>query len=709
MANDLYNDQVSHNGTEPAPAKPAERAVVRPGELMDLGPNERKKLRKACKDVVDTWVDNTGEHRDNLKRWNDLYEGVIEETDWPWEGASNLHIPLAALHLNTLHSVICRSMFTVSPLWFGRSLDPEAREVIPAAEDMLDYKAKSELNTVDAGRQAVLTAGRDSIGWTKTYWAEIYEHVSDIVIVENEVEFTKEFPDGESAGMTDEEYQETIARVRTEASPENPMEIPVELDRLVYKGPKTDVVEEADMIRAPVTAQELSDCWAYGHLFYERKADLKRKAKDGQLWQDQVERLCKSKNNGSDKDDWRKAKDDIEGVSDGDSKRSGRLPLYEIVVKCDLYDKGYEEKYICTYSKDADILLGVVKHGKTEMYIPWRYLKRPGRMLGISIIGMLENLNAEADASIQQEINSSMIDSVPVFVGKKGAKADMDEAGLFADFFRPGNAAFLENPGDFKALEVPKKDNRDSQARRQELMRYAEMLVGPTQMLSGRESPIDPEAPGNKTIALIQQSNMRIEDYINELRQSFDRLGEIHLSLYYERGPNVIEYETDRVSEEEAEQFVKAKRIVKELQRKNLRGNIKLSTHGVTATANPEIEFSKALKWWEILSKEPMVGGDKARRRELLNRLMLAGRLEGREDLLPPKEEVEAIMEAEREQAIRQKVLSELVAKGLLPPPVPGLAPPAAAPGLPPALPMPGAPSGAPGLPPISNLPGGPA
>ncbi len=718
MANALYNGQVEPGAAE----KPAEATTTptqgKPGELLNLDAKARMKLKALCKAAITDWDDNTGEHMDNLRRWNDIYENVVEDTDWPWQDASNLSLPVAALHLNTLHSVICRSMLTVSPLWFGRSLDENIRELIPDIEDMLDYKAKAELNTVDAMRQVVLTAGRDSIGWTKSYWREDYELVYDVVVCETVEDFTTEFPDAESAGMDEATYQSEVARITSEASPDNPVEISLEYERQVYCGPYTDVIEEADMVRAPVTAKELEDCWAYGHKFSKPKEWFKRQARENKLWKEAVDKMCRGKRSAAD-DSWRKAKDEIEGISEADNKRSN-ISAYELVVRCAIEKGEPERRYICTFSIDTDTLLGATDYYiKSEIYIDWRLLKRPGRMLGISIIGLVEAINAEADASINQEINSSMIDSVPVFIGKKGAKADMDQAGLFTDFFKPGNAAFIDNPADFGALKVPGVDKTTSAARRAELLRMAEMLVGPTQMLSGRESPIDPEAPGNKTIALIQQSNMRIEDYINELRISFDKLGELILALYYQFGRNSIKFESERPTEGQ----IAEGKIVKELRRKALRGNVRLQTHGVTATANPEIEFMKAVKWWELLSNEPMVGGDKVRRRELLNRLMMAGRIQGREDLLPPKPEVEAQQEKDMMAQAEQKVMQELIAKGILPPPpmggpgVPGaqgLPPPPGPGGMPPGpggpppgagVPMPGAPPGAVGLPPLPNLP----
>jgi hypothetical protein len=364
---------------------------------------------------------------------------------------------------------------------------------------------------------------------------------------------------------------------------------------------------------------------------------------------------------------------------------------------------GVAERYICQFSKDKGILLSVVKYYfDCENYLPWRLLKKPNRRLGFSIPGELEGINQTIDDSIRQDINSSTIDSVPVFVGKKAVKKDLDEAGFFDSFFKPG--AFLATEGgkdDVTSLNVKGSDKSFSQAMRQEMVRYSEMQVGPTQMLSGRESPIDPEAPGNKTIALIQQSNMRIEDYINGLRPSFDALGEIHLKLYHQFGQNKISFNG------------RENKMGETMKRAFLGGDIRLATHGVRAIENPEVEAKKALDIVAVLSKYPAVVQDPMRMRELFNRYLIAARIEGREDLIPSKEEVLGEKQKAMEAEIREKIMGELVAKGIIPPPPPpgGLPPPqlpiapAVAPGLPMGVPMPGAPGGAPGLPPMNDLP----
>ncbi len=705
MPNALFNDQVSNQqvvGGQPE-MKAKTKSPVPAGELLNLPKEDRVKLGTLCKEAIDHWLESTSEHMEDLRRWNDLSEGVVEATDWPWPNASAAHIPLIETHMKSIHSVICRSMTTVSPLWFGRAESQETRELIPQIEDFLDDKAKSDLNTVEALSSVVWNASRDAIGWTKTYYAEEYEKAVSVVLVESVYDFTQQYKNAEAAGMTEEEYQEALAEIRQKAKPGEPYELTLEYDQLVYEGPKTDVIDEADWVQAPATAPDLRDCWAYGHGFYATRMDLKRRARNGEMWEKSVDKILKT--TASKVDEWKQAKNRIEGITDKSSKRSGLYRIHELVVLCDLDRDGEEERYICQYSKERGMLLSAVKYYfDCQVHQSWRLLKKSGRRLGFSIPGELENTNTEIDDSVRTDINSAKIDSVPVFVAKSAAKKALDDAGFNDQFFKPAGVLYTPNgKEDISSFDVKGTDKRFSQSMRQEFVRYSEMLVGPTQMLSGRESPIDPDAPGNKTIALIQQSNMRIEDYINALRPSFDALGEIILSLYHQFGANSMTFRS-----REGGEYGAIKRIF-------LGYKIRLSTHGVRAMENPEVESKKALDIVGVLSKYPAVVQDPMRMRELFNRYLIAARVEGREDLIPSKEEVLGEQKKVEEAAMREKIMGELIEKGIIPPPMPPGAPagalpppgapPAMAPGLPPPLAMPGAPPGAVGLPQVPNLP----
>lgn len=636
----MANRRYSQATAEPLAGNPAAAAgsvtpgvpweESRPGDLLALDRKTRGEIENICKKAVTSWLSSSSTHHANLTRWNDLLEGVMEETNFPWEGASNLHVPLIAIHVVTLHSVMARSLLTVDPLWTMRTLDTAIRERAADIEEAINYQAKSELNVVQACRDVLYTTPRDGLGWLWGAWALETSPVEDVFRAASVDQFIAEYPDAESAKMDEADYEDTKRIISEEASQESPYELRVECDRVDYRGPKFEVVDEADFVRAPMTASTLNKCRVYGRHVWERAETLKEEADDEKLWPAAVEAWAAAGKTKSKDDRWRRSLEAIEGITDDESGFSDERDIYRLVVRYKKPGEKRERKLLCTYSQETKKCLGVAKYPYTRnCAIPFRIIRRPGRMIGKSVPEQLEDMNAAVDASINYEENSDTLQMAPVFKGKRALTnrdSDFDPA-LEENWIRPGATLWLETPDDFQSMQIQGTDKTAAKARRQEIIRYAEMVIGPTQLLSGQESQVDPSAPGNKTIALIQQSNMRCEDYLNEFRLGFDELGDFIKALYHQFGGLTLDYADKQGN-------------VKSLERELLKDTGKMAAHGVTVNLSPEVEFQKAMQWWAILKDEPMVGGDPVRRRELLSELMVSGRLPNREALLPTKEDV---------------------------------------------------------------------
>lgn len=724
MANTAFNTQLSYDQPDTADVipmpKPDKAKASKRGQLLNLDPKTRHAISEKLRKGIDSWKSSSAEHHANLTYWNDLLEGRLEETDYPWVGASQLNIPLIAIHLTTLASVIDRSITTVEPIWYGKTLDRTVREYVPDIEQQLTYQAKSELNVIQALRDVIRTTARDGIGWLYCPYVEEYEDVPDVEIIESEQDFVNAFPDPESAGLTQEEYEAKRLEAMA-ASSDNPIEIDVTVTRLVYRGTKAEVVDDADFMRTPVTAKTLKGCRMYGPKRTYSRDELLGRVEEGALWKDSVEEMLKGGKTVANSTDntWKAKLNQIEGITFEDKSNSEDYNVYEGIVKLCLDKnnridrKGREKKYLFTYSYDNRRLLGLSESiDRKEICIDFRLIERPGRMIGKSVPELLENLALELNYSIRSDINSDALTDIPIFKGKKSSKEDFDPE-ADENMVRPGVMWWLEDPNAFDVVTKQQSNHAASVGRRQEIIRYAEMLIGPTAGLSGRESTVDPNAPGNKTIALIQQSNMRIEDYINVLRFGVDKLGELIASQNYQYGQDELEFEATG----------DGKATVKAIPRKILK-DLKLAMHGVTPISNPEAEFAKLQTWLPLFMKDPMVMSDDMRHRNLLNRVALAARVEGRDELIPSVEEVQGDMKKKLMEEAKAAVMQELIAKGVIPPPPgsgapggPGLpggapmggpggimppppgAPPAAGAGVPPAIPMPGAGPGAVGLP----------
>lgn len=65
---------------------------------------------------------------------------------------------------------------------------------------------------------------------------------------------------------------------------------------------------------------------------------------------------------------------------------------------------------------------------------------------------------------------------------------------------------------------------------------------GVSSLMSGRESPIDPTAPAEKTIALLQESGINIKEFQLNISPAFNEIGYIVLNLYYQISKEARKY-----------------------------------------------------------------------------------------------------------------------------------------------------------------------
>ena len=118
------------------------------GELLDLSEVQKKRIKKKLKEEIEAWESDTDDLQEKLEHWHNLSEGIIEETNWPYEGAFETHIDLIGIYLKVYHSIERRSILGSENIWYAEA-DPESDQLqdkLPQIETMLNYKARAEWN-----------------------------------------------------------------------------------------------------------------------------------------------------------------------------------------------------------------------------------------------------------------------------------------------------------------------------------------------------------------------------------------------------------------------------------------------------------------------------------------------------------------------------------------------------------------------------------
>ena len=603
---------------------------------------QQKKIKKILKQSWEEWQANTSSLRSKLYRYNSLMEGIKEPKMFPWPGCSNLHIPLIETHITICHSVVSATMLDMDPVWYVRLLiDGQGDNVDTDIEKFLNWKCKTELNIDSALSDVYWNTYRDGTGIGDLDWVEEFEKQFDIKQYDSVEDFQGDFPDEKAAGVSKEQYKQYIKELLSEEA----IQIMIEERVIKYMGPKLRVVELKDFITIPTTAPDLEYAMLVGDAFIQRGDYFRRNtiaAKGEEAWfdKDECEKMLKTNGLTDSPDDISQSQDQIEGISRTRVTKADEYYCMQGVLRVDLNGDGVEEKYLFMFHRDSDSLIRFERypylHNRMK-YIVWRFKKRPNRLLGQSIPDQLIDINEEVDTQHNQRVDSRTVTTVPSFMKKEGSQFDPTRRD---QRFYPGVTFKVTNFEEFKQVPITQTDMGQSMQEEQQLYLLADIRTGAAQSRSGRESARDPRASGKKVATLVQQSNQRLDDHMRELKIGTKELGSQILELYYQFSPNVIAFPKFNP---DTKQFVQTQIMRSRFRNKNM----VLEVARTTQADNPSNLVQRELTKYQLLSKDPLIGANMFRRRELLMRLLTSWRERDIEKLVPSLEDLQKELQAQ--------------------------------------------------------------
>lgn len=598
----------------------------------ELSEAQKVKLRKLLADVVNEWKTNTSLLRAKLRRANDLMEGIKDTKTFPWEDCSNLHIPVIETHITILHSVCSSTMLDNDPIWYVRIKRDNVPEGIDSEiESFLNSVCKVELKLDAVLSDIYWAAYRDGTAIGDLDWVEEYDTQYDVLNFSDVESFVAAFPTPLSAGVTSKQYNEFITTLINEGE----LQIKVEEYINTYRGPRLRQVELKDFVMIPTSSPSMDYAMFVGDMFVQRADFFKRMVK--QKWFDSEETKLMLKGGGltTAPDEGSNAQDRIEGISRQRQVKPDEYYCLQGVLRYNVSDDELEpeRKYLVWFEPNSKAILRFESypylHNRMK-YIPWRFKKRPNRFNGQSIYEQLGDINEEIDTQHNQRIDSRTISTVPSFLKVDSFSFDPTRKN---QRFYPGCTFSVSNFNQIKQFEIKQTDLGQSLQEEQNLMYLADVRTGASGARSGRESARDPRAPAKKIQLQLAQSDIRIDDHMRELRIGTAEVGLQILELYYQFAPETI---TFFKQDPETKKFVQM-----QIQRQKLRArDLFLEVARTSVNDNPDQLFQRELTLYQLLSNEPMIGGNLVRRRELLARVLTAMRERNIYKLIPSVEDM---------------------------------------------------------------------
>lgn len=618
------------------------------GKLLDLTDDQKNRIKTWLKKQIDNWKNDTAELHRRLQDDNDLVEGIIMETDFPWVGASNVHEPLTEIYMDGSCAIEKRSMLGAGILWTAETDVEKLLPMVADVSEMMNYNARKKWNIERSIPGVLWAANRDGLGIIQCPYVEEYEKAHDIILVTSPKDFTDEFQSAEEAGISEEKYThlQELAQSSTE---EEPLEIPITFEKQTYAGPKAEIVELVDFVTIPAWVPHIKDarCRGYGKRYKSHIESIRQKSDDEVFYEKESQEII-AKPPKNELSSYTQSKDNIIGIKRTDDKEEREL--FELVIKGRLEDGGDVEKLLVTYSHDADILLQVSDYiYRIDFYALFNVDERPNQLVGKSIPAKLRDLNDLADTLVNQTVNSNTIGTVPMFKAQKDMKEELDPE-LDSSRIKPGMILWLTNFDSVAQFIVQPTDHEENLKIEERVMRVMDMYIGmPASLFAGGVPSGDPSAPGNKTNALIEQGNIRMESPLSFLRQGMGDLGDICLSHVYQFGPPSLTF----MVEQAGENGVTTKKI-KTIHKKFLRKDIHMSMNGVSVIDNPDSEMAKQYNVHQMLMTTPAYANNPELQVEVLRDALQKGNIAGRDRYLPSNQALKVQAVEVQKQAITQ-------------------------------------------------------
>lgn len=599
---------------------------------IQLDDNMRERLERQIYYELQDWKDSRASLKVKLRELNDLYEGVVKVTDFPWPGASHLHVPIPKIKAREIKSTINRNTMRPSPFLMVKYAGPDAlysssRDLVNILEDFTEDKIKNDTNIHQTLKDAIIPTIRDGTCPVQIIWETEWERVTDYKIYETPRDFLSDYASAEDAGVSSKQFSKILQQL----SQNKRYEVQYEYDVAKYDGPKAYIVPLIDFVHWPVFETELSNCLTHGKRIWYKDYDIEKFQQIGKFDKEIADLVLKSPGDKHDDESLTISRDVIEGITRSPYKAwvAREYECYELVHKADLDGDGVKEKYLVYYHWRTKKILRIEKYPIRKgslTYFPLRLIKRDNRLLGMSLIEDIADLSNEIDILHRMRINSRTITHVPAFKAKSTEKGNFDPARPQYRF-QPGVTFWLQDIKDIEQFDIKPVDLSGSIEEENFLFQIVNLVTGSDSGLSGASNPLDPRAPARKQQEMLRMSSNRIDDYVEALLGPFAQIGQFVLDLYYQYGPDRIKY---YVSNEDGDL------IQQEIDRSTLYNpNVKFQVNGTSVFANPEMEFDRVQQIYAILAQDPVTAQDPDVRREILTRVLDTSRIKDYKNLLP--------------------------------------------------------------------------
>jgi len=525
-------------------------------------------------DQITEIEDGRSSRETNWKRWREQYEGKTSPKNFPWKGASNVHVPITAINVDAIHANMMNRVLGFDRVW----------DVAPVSSGEvlgLDQKTGQPITWTDLADSCTKYLAYESGATGQMDITEVLEQASleaiklgTSIIFQPYLTITQ--PDFEFDPDTGNYLRKGEKTVFDGIKPQL---IPLE-DFMIMRGyPEVD-----GPLGSPLV----------GHRYFLRTGQLLERARNGWFRKKSTED-SKTSTGTVVADPVKDAQAQLEGEwSDLAQLHKDDHHLYDLWIKYDVDEDGLEESMFVTFHRVAGRLLRIQPFiYKRIPYIPVRYIRRENRFYGIGVPEMLESLQAGTNASFNQAVDNATVANTRMWAVRKGSTS-----AKYLDDIYPSKKVLFDDVKDIEPLQMG--EVYPSIFEVGVLFRdYAERRTGVSDYNLGRESGVAGGKHGTATttLALLQESSRRFDLYAKDIRKAVGEVGMQALELVQQFKPAGRIYS---VMGAEGALVEKALLLPSQV---DLREHLIVSTTASASNSNKEVAKQNALQGFAIMSQ----------------------------------------------------------------------------------------------------------
>ena len=486
---------------------------------------------------VQNSVDSRRDWQAGLETWYKQYKGVLKSKNFPWEGCSNLHIPITGIIIDTLVSRMINPIFGTQPFVTARGAsEPAPQAAMPSGGDdsphniqvsdhdkahdvehMLDYILTKRIGVYAKVQDWIREAFIYGRGVMKMVWRKDVRKYTRSLAREHVEEEIAIYQEKIQSGQMDAgtiEFLDQMSFLADTHDWEKELFLQIEREEVVYNNPDWVFIPIEDFIYHP-RAIDITSSPYVAHRFRMDYDDL-LKAQDAGVYTNvdllhpmsgEPDSSIISAHGESLLKDVQTLEEGYENVPQEAEDSLAEIELIEFHGKYDIDNDGRMEDIVATFSPKQGVLLSIretdLLHGK-KPFAEIKMFPVPGRFESQGVPEIITDLQQELNDIHNQRIDNGTITNAVMFWYDPNSDVD-------PEIHRPGpGMGFPAGPNQIGILQTG--DVKFSSFREEELVRrLIQDRIGVSDFAIGNDATAGQNKTATGVSAIVHEGNQRLE------------------------------------------------------------------------------------------------------------------------------------------------------------------------------------------------------